>query len=173
MYQFRHDYLAIATDKSQYAKLGVATLQCSGTNRNKLCRKGFSTTTDVTLLCLTSLSYNFSVPALRNCHVESVLLSDAPQAFYLADGLYHVISRKCHLPMMNDTHSHGTRMSTIDCQACVIRPSCSSKLTLNHGDLVLIPDMDYCETRPEPFIAKVQLTPSLQKVFEFLPPPSA
>ena len=75
--------------------------------------------------------------------------------------------------MMNDTHSHGTRMSTIDCQACVIRPGCSSKLTLNHGDLVLNPDMDYCETRPEPFVAKIQLTPSLQEVFESLPPPSA
>ena len=56
LYQFRHDYLAIATNKSQYAKLGVATLQqCSGTNRINLCRKGFSITTDVTLLCLTSL----------------------------------------------------------------------------------------------------------------------
>ena len=65
--------------------------------------------------------------------------------------------------MMNDTHSHGTRMSTIDCQACVIRPGCSSKLTINHGDLVLNPDIDNCETRPEPFVAKVQLTPSLQK----------
>ena len=39
LYQFRQDYLAIATDKSQYAELGVATLQqCSGTNRIKLCR---------------------------------------------------------------------------------------------------------------------------------------
>ena len=74
---------------------------------------------------------------------------------------------------MNDTHSDGTRMSTIDCQACVIRPGCSSKLTLNHGYLVLNPDMDYCETRPEPFVAKVQLTPLLQKVFESLAPPSA
>ena len=49
LYQFRHDYLAIATDKSQYAELGVATLQqCSGRNRIKLCRTGFSTNTDVT-----------------------------------------------------------------------------------------------------------------------------
>ena len=51
LYQFRHDFLAIATGKSQYAELGVATLQqCSGTNRIKLCQKGISTTTDVTLL---------------------------------------------------------------------------------------------------------------------------
>ena len=172
LYQFRHDYLAIATDKFQWAELGVAMLQqFSDTNRIKLCRKGFSTTTDVTLLCLTSLFYNFSIPVLQNCHVESVLLPDVPQAFYLADGLYHVISRKRHLPMMDDTRSHGTRMSTIECQACVIHPGCSSKLTLNHGDFVLNPDMDYCETRPEPFITKVQLTPSLQKVFESVPPP--
>ena len=108
----------------------------------------------MTLLCLTSLFHNFSVPALRDYHVESVLLPDAPQTFYLADGFHHVISRKRQLAMMNDTTSHGTRMSTIDCQACVMRPSCSSKLTLNHGDLVLNPDMDYCETRPESFVAK-------------------
>ena len=123
-------------------------------------------------MCLTSLFYNFSVPAHRNFHVESILLPDAPQAFYLADGFYRVVSRTRHLPMMNDTNSHGTRMSTIDCQACAIGSGCSSKLTLNHGDLVSNPDMDYCETRLEPFIAKVQLTPSLQ-VFESLPPAGA
>ena len=75
--------------------------------------------------------------------------------------------------MMNDINSHGTRMSTIDCQACVIRPGCSSKMTINHGDLVLNPGKDYCETRPETFVATVQLTPSLQKIFGNLPPPSA
>ena len=74
---------------------------------------------------------------------------------------------------MNDTNSHGTRMSTIDNQAFFIRPGCSLKLTLNHRDLVLNPDMEYCETRPEPVVAKVQLTPLLRKVFESLPPPSA
>ena len=168
LYQFRHDFLAIATDKSQYAELGVATLQqCSGTNRIKLCRKGFSTTTDVTLLCLTSLFYNFSVPALRNCHVESVLLPDSLQAFYLADGLYHVISRKRYFPMMNDANSPGIGMSTIECQACAIRPGCSSKLTLNNGDLVLNLDMEHRETRPEPFVARVQLTQSFQRFFNF------
>ena len=174
LYQFRHDYLAVPTDKSKYAELGVATLQqCSGTNRNNLCRKGFSTTTDLTLLCLTSLFYNFIVPAFRICHVESVLLPDAPLCFYLADFLYHVISRKRHPRMLNDTNSHGTATSTIHCQACVIRSGCSSKLTLNHGDLVSNPDIDYCEARPEPFVAGVKLTPSLQRVFGSLPAPNA
>ena len=98
MYQFRHDYLAISTEKSQYAELGVATLQlCPGTKKMKLRCEGSSITIDVTLLCLTSLFYKFSVPTLRNCHVYSVLLPDASQAFYLADGLYHVISCKRHL----------------------------------------------------------------------------
>ena len=59
LYQFRHDFLAVAIDKSQYAELSVAMLQqCSGTNRIKLQRKGFSTSTDVTFLCLTSLFCN-------------------------------------------------------------------------------------------------------------------
>ena len=56
VYHFSHEFMAIATDNSQYAKLSATTLnQCSGTNRIKLCRKGFSTTTDETLLGLTSL----------------------------------------------------------------------------------------------------------------------
>ena len=96
-----------------------------------------------------------------------------PQTFYLANGLYHVSSRKRHLPMMNDTDSHGTRMSTIDCQACVIHPGCPLKLMLNHRDLVLNPDMDYCETRPQPLVVRLQLTPLLQRVFVSLPPPSS
>ena len=75
--------------------------------------------------------------------------------------------------MINDTNSHGNRLPTIDCQARVVHLGCSSKLTLNHGDLILNPDMDYCETLPEPFVARVQLTPSLQRAFESIPPPSA
>ena len=35
------------------------------------------------------------------------------------------------------------------------------------------PDLDYRETRPEPFVARVQLTSLWQRVFESLPPPSA
>ena len=56
LYQFRHDYSATATDKYRYAELGVTTLQrCSGSYTIKLCRKVFSTTTNVTLFCLTYL----------------------------------------------------------------------------------------------------------------------
>ena len=74
---------------------------------------------------------------------------------------------------MNDTNSNGTRKFTIDCQAWVLRPGCSSNMTLNHGDIALKPYMDYSETRPRPFVARVQRTPSLWKVFESLPPTSA
>ena len=55
LYQLLNDLLGIETGKSQYPKLGVATLQrCPGMNRIKLFRKRLSSTTDVTLLCLTS-----------------------------------------------------------------------------------------------------------------------
>ena len=40
-------------------------------------------------------------------------------------------------------------------------------------DIVLNQDIDYCGTRTEPIVARVQLTPSLKRVFESLPPPSA
>ena len=56
LYQISNPFLALSTENTQFAELGASTLQqCSGNNRIKLCRKGFSTTTDETLLCLVSL----------------------------------------------------------------------------------------------------------------------
>ena len=124
-------------------------------------------------MSLTSRDYNISNPALRKCHVELVLLPDAPQGSYLADSLHHVFSRKRIFPMMNDTDSHAFRMSMINCQACVSCPCFLSKLTIKHGDLILNQDMDGSEIYPEPFVAWVQITPSLGKIFESLAPPSA
>ena len=174
LYQFPNPFLTISTDNTQFAELGASTLQqCSGNNRIKLCRKGFSTTTDETLLCLASLFYNYGVPSVRNCKVESILLPDAPQAFYLSDGMYHVVSRHPALRMKNDSRSAGFSISTLNCQACIIRPSCSSTLSFNQGDLVLTPDMDFCETHPLPLIASIQLTPSLDQVFKHVPPASS
>ena len=153
---FMINYIAIATEESQYAEIGVARLQqCSSTSGINLCCEGFSTTTDVTWLRLTSLFCIFSVPALRNYHVEIILLPDAPQVFHLADGLSNVISRKRHRPMINDSNSCCRRISTFNCQACVIHLGCSSKLRLKHGDLVLKPDTDHCETHPETLVTGV------------------
>ena len=174
LYQFSDPFLAISTDNTQFAELGASTLQqCSGNNRIKLCRKGFSTTTDETLLCLASLFYNYDVPSVRNCKVESILLPDAPQAFYLADGMYHVVSRHPALRMKNDSRSARFSISTLTCQACIIQPSCSSTFSFNQGDLVLTPDRDFCETHPLPLIASTQLTPSLDQVFKHVPSASS
>ena len=151
VYHFSHEFMAIATDISQYFELSATTLsQCSLTNRLKLCLKGFSTTTDETLLRLTSLFYEYSIPALRNCLVHSVLLTDAPQASYLADGFYHVISRTARLQVKNDTDGLPVSLSTLQCQACLIRPSCSSTLIFNHGDLVLTPTWTFVQPDPSP-----------------------
>ena len=146
---------------------------CSVNNRIKLCYKGFSTTTDKTLLCLASLFYNYDVPSVRNCKGESILLPDVPQAFYLADGKFHVVSRDPALRMKNDSRSAGFTFSTLTCQVCISRPSCSSTLSFNQGDLVLTPDMDFCETHPLPLIASIQLTPSLDQVFTHVPSASS
>ena len=149
--QFSNPFQAISTDNTQLAELGASTLQqCSGNNRIKLCRKGASTTTDETLLCLAFFFYNYDVPSVRNCKVESILLPDAPQAFYLADGMYHVVSRHPALRVKKDSRSAGFTIRTLTCQACIVRPSCSSTLSFNQGYLVLTPDMGFCETHPLP-----------------------
>ena len=169
-YQFPKPYVPIATDNTNFAELAASTLQqCTGSNRIKLCRKGFSTNTDETLLCLTSLYFNQDIPALRNCPVTSVLLPEAPQAIYLANGVYHLISRHPTIDIKNDSRSNGLSLSTIDCQACVLRPSCESTLYINQGDLVLSPDMDACKTTPEPYIATIKLAPTLNQVFQNVP----
>ena len=147
--------------------------QCSGNNRIKLCRKGFSTTTDETLLCLASLFYNYYVPSVINWKVESILLPDAPQTFYLVDGMYHLVSRHPALRRKNDSDSDGFTISTLIRQACIVRPSCSSTLSFNHASLVLTPDMDFCETHPLPLITSFQLTPSLDQVFKHVPSASS
>ena len=162
-------FLAVAEDDSRYVELDNLTLQqCSGNNRIRLCRKRFSTTDDI-LLGLSSLTFNCAIPALRNWPAVSVLLPDAPRAFYLAKGLYHVISPEALLHLKNSSDVYGVSVSTISCQACILRSSCHSTLTLNHGELVLGPDMNYCLTSPEPFFAAIQLVSSLAKVFQQVP----
>ena len=170
---FLTPFLAISTDKTQFAELCASTLQqSSANNRIKLCRKGFSTTTDETLLCLTSLFYIYGFPSVSNCKVESILLADDPQVFYLADGMYHVVSRHLALRMKYDSRSAGFTITTLTCQAFIVRPSCSSAFSFNQGDLVLTPDMNFCETHPLTVIASIQLTPSLDQVFKRVPPAS-
>ena len=170
VYQFPKPYVAIATDNTNFAELAASTLQqCTGSNRIKLCRKDFSTTTDKTLLCLTSLYFNQDIPALRNCPISSVLLPEAPQAIYLANGVYHLNSRNPTMDIKDDSRSNGLSLSTIDCQARVLRPSCESTIYINQGDLVLSPVMHACETTPEPYLATIKLAPSLNQVFQNVP----
>ena len=59
LYHFLKPYVAIATENTIFAELAAFTLQqCTRSNRIKLYRKGFLTTTNETLLCLTSLYIN-------------------------------------------------------------------------------------------------------------------
>ena len=170
VYQFSKPYVAIATDNTDFAELAASTLQnCTGSNRIKLCRKGFSTTTDETLLCFTSLYFNQDIPALRNCSVSSVLLPEAPQAIYLANGVYHFFSRNPTMDIKNDSRTNGLSLSTIDCQACVLRPTCEITIYIKQGGLVLSPDMCTCKTTPEPYMATIKLATPLNQVFQNVP----
>ena len=167
IYHFPKLYVTIATDNTNFAELAASTLQqCTGSNPIKLCRKGFLTTTDETLLCLTSLHFNQIIPALRICPVSSVFLPEAPQAIYLANGVYRFISRNPTMDIENDSRTHGLTLSTIDCQACVLRPSCASTIYNNQCNLVLSPDMDAYKTIPESYTATNKLAPPLNQVFQ-------
>ena len=73
------------------------------------------------------------------------------------------------LQTINDSQTHGLSIASIQSQACVMRPSCNSVISFNQGDLVLHPDTDFCELQSEPFLASIDLTPSLQSVFSHLP----
>ena len=168
IYHFSNSLLAVSTDNKRFAELDASSFQqYSGNNRIKLCRQGFSTTTDETFLCLPSLFYNYDIPSLRNCKVETVLLPNAPQAFYLADGMYHIVSRDPNIQMKNNSGAAGFSISSLSCQAGLVCPSCSSKLSFNQGELV--PDMDFCKNNPEPLLATIELTPSLDQIFKQLP----
>ena len=84
--------------------------------------------------------------------------------------MYRVVSRHPALRMKNDSGSAGFTISTLTCQACIVRPSCSSEFSFSQVDLVLTPDMDFCETHPLPLSASIQLTPSSNHVFKHVPP---
>ena len=87
--------------------------------------------TDETPLCLMSLCFNQYIPAHRNYPVSSVLLPEAAQAISLANSIYQLISRKPTMDFCNDNRTHGLSLSTIGCQACVLRPSCASTNHIN------------------------------------------
>ena len=107
-------YVAIETDKTNFAELAASTIQqCTG--RLKLCRKGLPITRNETLLCLTSLCFNRDIPALRNCPVSSVFLPEAPEAIYLANAVYHLFSCNPKNDLKNDSRTQRLSLSTLDC----------------------------------------------------------
>ena len=73
------------------------------------------------------------------------------------------------MDIKNDSRTHGLSLSTIECQACVLRPSCESTIYINEGGLVLSPDMDACKTTLEQYIATIKLAPPLNQVFQNVP----
>ena len=164
-HQSRQPDLANSTNNNQLPELSASTLQqSSGNNQTKLCLKGFFTITDETLFRLTSLSSNYDALSVHICKVESILLLDASQAFYLADGMYHVVSRHPVKRMKSDSPLAGFSSTTLTCQDCIVRTGCSSTF-FHQGDLALKPDLDFFKTHLLPLIAAIQLAPSLDYVF--------
>ena len=159
-----------ATDNTIFTELAASTLrQFTGSNRIKLCCKGSSTTTDRTLLCLTSLYFNQHIPALQKCPISSAIPPEAPQAIYLANGFHQLILRNPTVDIENHSRTQGLSLSTIDCQACVLGSSCAGTIYINQGYLVLSLDIDACKKTPQPNFATIKLAHSLNQFFQNVP----
>ena len=74
-----------------------------------------------------------------------------------------------HNGHQNYSRTNGLSLSTIDCPACVLRPSCESTIYINQGNLVLLPDMDACKMTPKPYITTIKPEPPLNQVFRNVP----
>ena len=171
VYHFSQEFVGIPSDNSHYAEFSATTLsQCSGTNRMKLCRKGFYSTTVETLCCLTSLFYKYIIPALRNCLVDTLMLPEAPQGSYSSDGLYHVISRTARLQVKRTPMAH-----LYPFLPCSIKPDLFDTAVVNThfqaSRFCSYARLDFCETVPKLFVASVKLTPSFVAVLNTLPSP--
>ena len=88
-------FLGVADDNSHDSELDCSALhQCSSDySLIRFCHRGFSTPIGNTLLCLSSLIFDYANPALWNCVAIPVSLNDTRRDFRLAERLYHVISR--------------------------------------------------------------------------------
>ena len=77
--------------------------------------------------------------------------------------------------LFHEHHLLSSRMTTERPVSIFIHSaisSCSSALTFNPGDLVFSPELEFCETRPEPFADSRKLTHPLEEVFSTLPLPT-
>ena len=83
------------------------------------------------------------------------------------------VSRHPVFRRKSDRSLSGFTFSTLTGQAFIVQPGCSKNLSLSHGDLVLTPNIDFCETHPLLFIAPIHLTPSFDQVFKHVPPSSS
>ena len=163
-------FQAVANDDFRYAESDSSTCQiCSRNNRIRLCCKIYSSATDDILTCQISPMFDYAIPLFSKFPGTSVFLPDATQSFHLVEGIYHIIHREPFLITKNASDLHGVSVSMIPCQVCNLCHSCQSTITLNQGDLVLEPDMDYCSKSPENIFAIIELIPSLEQVMKHVP----
>ena len=149
MFQLAELFLSVASDESRDAELDNSTLQqCNGNTCIKLCSKSSTTTTEITLLWLSSLMFDYAISALRNCPATFVLSRNSPQTFFVTKGMYHVISRQPLPHVKNYSDIYGVSVSMIPSQACILGISSRSTIALNQRDLVLESDKDHCSMSP-------------------------
>ena len=116
-----------------------------------------------------SLDFNQDIGALRNCPVSPYSPPEAAPAIYLTNSIYHLISCNPTMELTINSRTQGLSLSTIDLQACVLRPCCDTTTYIIQSDPVLSTDIDACKTTTELYITTTMLAPPLNQVFQKIP----
>ena len=155
----------MAWDRTNFAEVSEERLltHCHGTGRLKLCKKPFATTVSQRTTCLTGLYFSLVSVVLKLCEQEVLPLSQQPQAEYLYESTYLLISADGNFLKQNFTKGKQAR-EIKGCQSCLIKPPCRGRIQLPSGGLVLRPDPETCMEGPENFVS-ILPAPQLGPIF--------
>ena len=144
-YRFRKSLLLLSRDRTNFAEVSEERFlaHCHGTGPLKLCKKPFATTVSQRTTSLTGFSYNLVSVVLKLCEQEILPLPQQPQAEYLYDSTYLLISADGNFLMQNFTEGKPPRKIE-GYQSCLIKPPCRRRIQLPSGGLVLRPDPEMC-----------------------------
>ena len=166
-YHLSKTNLHMSRDKTNFAEVTEQELSthCWGSHRLKLCKQPLSTTKSQKTTCLTGLNFNIPATVLKLCAQEVVALPQHPQALYLFDSTYLLISAIGDFTMQNMRKQGEVRVP--GCQSCLVKPSCKGGLQLPNAGLFLTPDLLTC-IQESSDIVRILPTPLMRPLFEGL-----
>ena len=131
------------------------------------------TTTDETLLCLTSLQFNKDIPARRICSVSSVFIPEAPHSTSFSKPPQLLSTTSFPETPRWIIRTMAELMYSV-CPPLIVRHASFDQIAnlpfcINPSVLVLSPAMNACKTTPVHYIATIKSVPPLNQVFQIVP----